>query len=191
MAIADVDPRHPIIAIDPSVLRSDPLAKGTHSGDVPSQWAVSPPFMPPAIQRGDMYRILMPVDADEGRSRAQARFATSLPGDADDVLVRVLFVFSDEGEDLPDELSRYKSADRIGSVRRATEHLEDAGIEVEIAEESGKPAQLILEAADDFEADLILLGGRKRSPVGKAIFGSVAQSVILETDRPVAVTGGE
>ncbi|MFW6447957.1 MAG: universal stress protein [Halobacteriota archaeon] len=136
-----------------------------------------------------MYRILMPVDADEGRARSQARFVAGLPGATDGVDVRLLFVFSHEGEDLPEELSRFKSADRIGSVRRAVEHLEAANVDVEVAEESGKPARIILREAEDFDADLIVLGGRKRSPVGKAIFGSVAQTVILESDRPVAVTG--
>ncbi|MFP4590921.1 MAG: universal stress protein [Halobacteriales archaeon] len=136
-----------------------------------------------------MYRILMPVDDDEGRARSQARFVAGLPGAAEDLEVRVLFVFSDEGEDLPAELSRFKSADRIASVRRAVERLEEATVDVEVAEESGKPARTILHEAEDYGADLIVLGGRKRSPVGKAIFGSVAQTVILESERPVAVTG--
>jgi len=41
--------------------------------------------------------------------------------------------------------------------------------------------------AEEINADSILLGVRKRSPVGKAIFGSVSQQVIIDTDRPVII----
>lgn len=49
----------------------------------------------------------------------------------------------------------------------------------------GYPGQEILSYADDAEARFIVIGGRRRSPVGKALFGSVAQEVILGADRPV------
>lgn len=49
----------------------------------------------------------------------------------------------------------------------------------------GSPAEQIVEYADDRDASYVVLGGRKRSPAGKVIFGSVIQSVLLEADRPV------
>ena len=54
----------------------------------------------------------------------------------------------------------------------------------------GDPATEILDTADEVDADLIALAGRrKRSPAGKALFGSTTQAVILETDRSVLVAG--
>ncbi|GAA1336848.1 universal stress protein [Streptomyces sanglieri] len=49
----------------------------------------------------------------------------------------------------------------------------------------GSPAEEIIKYADRNDASYIVLGGRKQSPVGKALFGSVAQSVLLNTSRPV------
>lgn len=49
----------------------------------------------------------------------------------------------------------------------------------------GDPATEVIEEADRVDARFIVVGGRKRSPVGKAVFGSVSQSVILDSERPV------
>jgi len=40
-------------------------------------------------------------------------------------------------------------------------------------------------------ADLLVMGGRKRSRAGKMLFGSTTQSVLFGTDYPVAIVGGE
>lgn len=56
----------------------------------------------------------------------------------------------------------------------------------------GDPATEIVNEADRIDARYVVVGGRHRSPVGKAVFGSVSQSVILDSDRPVvAITRGE
>ncbi|MFB6072550.1 MAG: universal stress protein [Halobacterium sp.] len=137
-----------------------------------------------------MYRVLVPVDDDVDRALAQAEYVSDLPSADEDVEAILLFVFTGDTEELPEELKQFKSADRIQSVRRAREHLEDAGVDVLLRDDSGDTTDDILEDAEEYDVDAIVLGGRKRSPAGKAIFGSVTQSVILNTDRPVVVTGG-
>lgn len=52
----------------------------------------------------------------------------------------------------------------------------------------GNPAERIQDYAQKQDARYIVVGGRKRSPVGKAVFGSVAQSILLNADRPVVAT---
>lgn len=49
----------------------------------------------------------------------------------------------------------------------------------------GEPATEILEEASRREARYLVIGGRKRSPVGKALFGSITQSVLLNANLPV------
>lgn len=74
---------------------------------------------------------------------------------------------------------------QVAAVRRTREVLEDAGVRVSLEESSGDPGRAIVELTDGLDADLICLAGRKRSPAGKALFGSVTQDGFLETDRPV------
>jgi nucleotide-binding universal stress UspA family protein len=49
----------------------------------------------------------------------------------------------------------------------------------------GNPAKEILDEAERLDARYIIVGGRKRTPIGKAVFGSITQSVLLNADRPV------
>ncbi|WP_336037205.1 universal stress protein [Halobacterium yunchengense] len=45
----------------------------------------------------------------------------------------------------------------------------------------------VLRYADEVDAEYVVIGGRKRSPIGKAVFGSTAQSIMLDADRPVVM----
>ncbi|ADJ15340.1 universal stress protein [Halalkalicoccus jeotgali] len=49
----------------------------------------------------------------------------------------------------------------------------------------GDPADEIVEYARQQAARYVVVAGRKRSPVGKALFGSVVQSVLLDSECPV------
>jgi len=52
----------------------------------------------------------------------------------------------------------------------------------------GEPAKAIIEYASEQDARYIIVGSRKRSPTGKAVFGSVAQSVIINGEVSVVAT---
>jgi nucleotide-binding universal stress UspA family protein len=48
-------------------------------------------------------------------------------------------------------------------------------------------AATILDLAAKADADLLIIGARRRSPVGKFLLGSVAQTLILDAGMPVLV----
>lgn len=77
--------------------------------------------------------------------------------------------------------------DRIKKVAAtiAQESAEDVSPEAEPVGLVGDPAQMIADYVQDQTPEYVVIGGRKRSPVGKALFGSVTQSVLLSVDEPV------
>lgn len=50
-----------------------------------------------------------------------------------------------------------------------------------------EPHEDVIGTADEVDADEIVLGVRKRNPTAKVVFGSVAQKILLNSNRPMAV----
>lgn len=78
---------------------------------------------------------------------------------------------------------RYAGADAIADLER---RLTDSGVEHEVHQGvTADVAEQVLAVAESHSAALVVLGLRRRTPVGKLLMGSVAQRVILHAECPV------
>lgn len=124
-----------------------------------------------------MTDILLAVDDDEGRAQLQAEAVADLDWADGSTTVTVAHVFTDNVEGA--------SISQFAPARVARDILEENGIDVTLEESSGDPADQIVGLAERRDADLVCVAGRKRSPAGKAVFGSVSQTVMLDSEIPV------
>jgi nucleotide-binding universal stress UspA family protein len=125
-----------------------------------------------------MTRLLVGTDGTE----VSERLVEYLDGrvSADDTVV---VVNSLEGGD-------ETSSDDIAEGEEALDTLEDGlGDQTTIERHQfirgNAPVEDLLEAADEHDIDEYVIGIRKRSPVGKMMFGSTAQNLLLDADLPV------
>lgn len=79
------------------------------------------------------------------------------------------------------------AADHDQALREAEAQMTDRGVEYEIKRYArGKsPSEDLLDTARDMDVELLVIGIRRRSPVGKLLLGSNAQDIILHADCPV------
>lgn len=116
------------------------------------------------------------------------------PADAEIILAHV---FSDAEYDeardrlnLPrdSEVTPSAIAQRKTDVRDLVGRLAESGLNVttygRLAGGASRGERLA-EIADEVDADMVVVGGRDRSPAGKALFGSTSQDVLLEAACPV------
>jgi nucleotide-binding universal stress UspA family protein len=102
--------------------------------------------------------------------------------------LRLIVVNASSGDALVD--SRFASTHDWDAVQA---QLAESGIEHETARRvaAGEPADQLLRVAREANAELIVIGLRHRTPVGKFILGSSAQTVLLAAECPVlAVKAG-
>lgn len=86
--------------------------------------------------------------------------------------------------------SRTKEEEYI-NYRQALEELDkeltERGLEHEIHEyvRDQTPAQDLMEAVDEFDAEVLVIGYKRRTATGKALLGSHAQEVLMNAKVPV------
>lgn len=73
------------------------------------------------------------------------------------------------------------------------ERLEETGLgfELRTVPKRDDPADDILDAVEHDDVDLVILGIRKRTPIGKILLGSTSQRVAIESPVPVVMVKPE
>jgi nucleotide-binding universal stress UspA family protein len=97
---------------------------------------------------------------------------------------RLVVINSDRGaRDVDDETTQAAEAD----LQRVADELRHEGLDLEVRQlvRGNEPAEDLIAVATETDADLIVIGLRRRTPVGKLILGSNAQRILL--DAPCAV----
>ena len=117
------------------------------------------------------------IPTAEGSAAIEAAVAEARLRNAALVVVNV-----SRGEALVDE--RYADEEQLDQVRAT---LEAAGVDVHVRQQvdGHSPAAQIIGVAEEEHADLVVIGIRQRSPVGKFVFGSTAQEILIHAHCPV------
>jgi universal stress protein A len=131
-------------------------------------------------------KILCPIDFDNN-SIAALRYARDLAKQQDATLyvVHVFFVpLASPGFPLEPYAVVSEEPSKLQLEKIAREHL-DGIVRYELAIRSGKPAETINQAAEDFDVDLIVMATHGRTGVTRLFLGSVAEHVLRASKRPV------
>jgi nucleotide-binding universal stress UspA family protein len=90
---------------------------------------------------------------------------------------------------------RFDTAAHDGAVRsRIESRLAELRVDgdpdgrVEVVDDGGDAAEALLDLVAGHRATLLVVGVRRRSPVGKLLTGSTAQRLVLDSPVPVLVT---
>lgn len=96
-----------------------------------------------------------------------------------ELLVVVVNERMDETPQQREEIEQALEQVRAGLAERGIEH------EVRVIAAGRDVAEELIGAAEDTSASLIVIGLRRRSPVGKLILGANAQRILLDAPCPV------
>ena len=146
-----------------------------------------------------MQRALVVVE-DTDAHRTLLREAGELAAGTGAGLVLLLL---ESGDEIDESRERFAETEGITYsdeevLEAGVEFVEDladdvlAGLDVEYEPatarvEQGAHATEIIDTATEHDCDHVFIVGRKRSPTGKALFGDMAQAVILNFAGPVTI----
>ncbi len=85
------------------------------------------------------------------------------------------------------EFDRDDALESESQLSDVSSQLDEAGVKYEVRQlvRGMDPAEDLIKVAEEVSAELIVIGLRRRSPVGKLILGSNAQRILLDAPCPV------
>ncbi|NKE35376.1 universal stress protein [Natronococcus sp. JC468] len=138
-----------------------------------------------------------PGDADRTDELAETVIEVAAPADATVVLAHIFT--QDEYNEVLENLEMDAESDQVrpdevaarhSTIRDIQRELDEAGVDYDVRGDIGDHGSTIVELATGVAADRVVVGGRRRSPTGKAVFGSTAQEVLLSSPCPVTFVRG-
>jgi nucleotide-binding universal stress UspA family protein len=92
------------------------------------------------------------------------------------------------GAPIPPDIDAETEKEAQGVADEGAELARKAGFEAEGVVERGDPIwQRVVDAADERDVDLVVLGSHGRTGIPRVLLGSVASTVASHTDRPVLI----
>ena len=143
-------------------------------------------------------RILLSTDGTVASDQAEAH-AFDLAA-AHDAVLHVLYVVDEDvvtaysGDEYVDEVEgpehglEEHGEETLSELRRRAS---ETDVDVETAMQHGRPAETIVEYADDHNADVLVLGTKRRPDEYRTLLGSVTDRVLRLTTRPATVVKTE
>jgi nucleotide-binding universal stress UspA family protein len=119
------------------------------------------------------------IDSPEGKAALQRALEEASQRGA-----RLIVINSHKGGSA---LDKNVAAELDESLDEVHTLLHDSGVEHEVRQlvRGSDPSDDLIAVAEEVDADLIVIGLRRRTPVGKLILGSNAQQVLLDASCPV------
>ncbi len=140
---------------------------------------------PPRPAVGPVRRIVVAYDGSESSVRA-ARFAL-------DALTGEVWIVhaTDPPRAVAEPRTEEEQGSETGAIEqglRALQRAEDpSGHRMHVWIRDGKPPKVILEAAAEVDADLIVVGTRGLRGASRLLLGSVSAEIVSRSGRPVTV----
>lgn len=119
-------------------------------------------------------KVLLGIGGSEDSIRALERTVERAVAAGDDLTVAI--VENPNTETTPDELE-----ERVRGL------LAEAGLDADVRQLTGDPGSRLVDLAEAEEFDQLVLGGGRRSPMGKIQIGSIAEFVLLNSRTTVTL----